>query len=54
MIDFAISDEQLVEIIDECLKLPDETDRCEFKDSYFEYNYLGERLCGLSNTACLN
>ncbi|MDQ7022546.1 MAG: ATP-binding protein [Candidatus Gracilibacteria bacterium] len=46
--------ERLIDILEECLKLPDETDWVEFKLNNYEYNQLGERLSGLSNTACLD
>jgi hypothetical protein len=49
-----ISDSQLIDIISDCLQLPDETDWVEFKDSFFDYEMLGQRLCGLSNAAALN
>lgn len=49
-----ISKSQLIEIIDDCLNLPDETDWVEFKSNFFEYQSLWERICGISNSACLN
>jgi hypothetical protein len=49
-----ISDEQLNDIVSECLRLPDETDWVEFKDSFFDYDMLGQRLCGISNAAVLS
>ena len=50
---FQIKEDQLIQIIEDCLKLPDETDWVEFKENYFEYEMLGQRLCWLSNSACL-
>lgn len=48
------SKERLIDILEECLKLPDETDWVEFKLNNYEYNQLWERLSWLSNTACLD
>lgn len=46
--------DRLIDIIDDCLKQPDETDWIEFKENNADYNTLGKRLCWLSNTACLS
>ena len=48
------TNERLIDIIEECLNLPDETDWVEFKHNNADYNMLWERLCGLSNSACLS
>lgn len=49
-----ITEQHILEIVEECLKLPDETDWVEFKENNFEYEQLWERLSWLSNAANLN
>jgi hypothetical protein len=34
------TEERLVDILEECLNLPDETDWVEFKENNYEYNQL--------------
>lgn len=48
------TNERLMDVVNECLRLPDETDWVEFKINNSEYNSLWERLSWLSNTACLS
>jgi len=45
--------QRLIDIIDDCLNQPDETDWVEFKVNNAEYKQLWERLSWLSNAACL-
>lgn len=46
--------QRLIDILEDCLKQPDETDWIEFKENNAEYNQLWQRLSWLSNSACLS
>jgi len=48
-----MNQEQLKKIVDGVIKLPKENEYVEFKHNYFDKNKTGEKISGLTNSACL-
>jgi len=49
-----LSEQQLKDILSDCLSCPSETEWLEFKLNNYEFNQVGKRVSAISNSACLN